>query len=314
MSLEECLPPALRGPDTRIAPITVGLSGAGVFRVDAGGRSYVLKIARQAEGDADWRRTVEIQRAAARAGLTPEIVHVDETRRAVMTAFVVDRVFPGRYLDPRTHEAAVTELGRAVQRIHQLPVPAGARVFDPREWLVQLWAALQAGFVVPDFTREAVARALSHGAGLGEGWPVLGHNDLNPSNLLYDGETLLILDWSTAGRTDPFVDLATLAVFLRMDEPTCRRLLAAYHGEQPAALPERFARVRRLMAALLGTMMLRLARGGDHAGASGAETLASTLSLADFYQRLRAGTVTPATAEGQWLFGLALLKESLALP
>src|SRR5262245_28323560 len=43
--LEACLPAALRGPTTKIAQIAAGLSGAGVYRVDAGGRSYVLKIA-----------------------------------------------------------------------------------------------------------------------------------------------------------------------------------------------------------------------------------------------------------------------------
>src|SRR5436190_7619581 len=226
MRLEECRPPDLRGPETTISAIATGFSGASVHRVDAAGRAFVLKLARDGEEDADWRRAVEIQRAAAAAGLTPRVVHVDEACRAVLTDFVADRVFPARYLDPRTHEAAIAELGRTVRRIHALPIPAAARARDPHVLLGQIWAGLQNGFPVPDFARDAVEGTLGAVAPPMLGGAVPGHNDLNPSNLVYDGQSLLVLDWSTAAPADPLFDLATLAVFLRMDQPTCLGLLA----------------------------------------------------------------------------------------
>jgi hypothetical protein len=37
------------------------------------------------------------------------------------------------------------------------------------------------------------------------------------------------------------------------------------------------------------------------------------LPLDEFYQQMRAGALRLGTADGQWAFGLALLKESLAL-
>jgi hypothetical protein len=60
-------------------------------------------------------------------------------------------------------------------------------------------------------------------------------------------------------------------------------------------------------------MQLYLARQMRHAGATGAETLAATLPLGEFYQQMRAGTLRLGTPDGQWAFGLALLNESLAL-
>ena len=60
-------------------------------------------------------------------------------------------------------------------------------------------------------------------------------------------------------------------------------------------------------------MQLFIARQMKHPGATGAETLDSTPSLGEFYQRMRAGELKVGTADGQWAFGLALLKESLAL-
>ncbi len=313
MPLEECLPTDLKGPTTTITRIAAGLSRAGVYRVEAAGQSFVLKVAGEAENDADWRRALHIQRLAADAGLAPRIVHIDETRRAVLTAFVVDRSFAAFYRDPRTHEAALTQLGRTVRRIHVLPLPADASMRDPREFLAQVRHGFLAGFALPDFVNDTIQRVLAGEPPTSERALVLGHNDLNPTNLVYDGESILILDWATAGPMDAFYDLAVLAVFLRMDERTCLRLLSAYEDRQFTGLPERFIYTRRLAAALAGSFLLYLARQMKHAGATGAETLDSTPSLGEFYQRMQAGALKLGTADGHWWFGLALLKEGLTL-
>ena len=112
---------------------------------------------------------------------------------------------------------------------------------------------------------------------------------------------------------DPFYDLAVLAVFLRMDEGTCLRLLSAYDDRQAVELPSRLRYTRRLVAALAGTMQLHLAQKLKHPGASGAETPATALALGEFYQQLRTGTLQLGTAAGQWAFGLSLIRECLAL-
>jgi hypothetical protein len=98
-----------------------------------------------------------------------------------------------------------------------------------------------------------------------------------------------------------------------MDDATCVQLLAAYDGAPVATLPARFAYDRRLAATMIGVVFLHLARQSGHPGATGDETLESTLSLGDFYQHLRTGGVNIASAQGQWLFGLALLKHGTTL-
>jgi hypothetical protein len=312
MTPEDCLPPDLRGPSTTITRIAAGLSGAGVYRVEFAGHPFVLKVAAETEDDADWRGALQIQRLAADAGLAPRVVHVDEARRAVLTDFVADRSFPTFYRDPRTHDAALTQLGGMVRRIHALPVPADARRRDPHPFLAQIWDALRTGFLIPDFAGGAIQRVLAEDPPTSDRALVVGHNDLNPSNLVYDGEAILILDWAAAGTADPFYDLAVLSVFLRMDDGACLRLLSAYDGGPSGALPDRFTYTRRLAATLAGAMQLHLARQMKHPGASGAESLASTPSLGEFYQQMLAGALRLGTADGQWAFGLALLKESLA--
>lgn len=136
----------------------------------------------------------------------------------------------------------------------------------------------------------------------------------NPTNLIYDGERLLLLDWDAAGPNDPFYDLAAVAVFLRMDDATCAQLIAL-HDQAPvvAQLPARFLYLRRLVAALCGSLFLRVARTGGHAGARSDEAFDLAPTLGDVYERMRSGAINARTHDGQWQFGQALLKMSVQL-
>jgi aminoglycoside phosphotransferase (APT) family kinase protein len=301
MELQACLPKSLRGPTTTIEPIGVGLSGAGVYRVTAGGAPFVLKIAADGQAHA-WTSCVETLRAAADAGIAPRVVHVDAERRAIVSELVVDRGFLPSLMDPRTRGAMIERLGTTLARVHALPL-ASSLPADPRALLAQL-APVAAG--APAFVGEAVARALAEQppAALS---PVTSHNDVNPTNLVWDGERIVLLDWDMAGPNEPLYDLAALAIFLRFDEPSCLRLISAHDGAPRTALPARFTYNRRLIAALCGTMSLHLARQRGHDGTG------EPRSLTDFYAGLREGTIRLQTPAGQWLFGLALLAESLSL-
>jgi thiamine kinase-like enzyme len=313
VNLEECLPAELRGAATTITKISAGLSGAGVYRVQANGQSLVLKAARDDEPLAAWQARVHIQKLAATAGLAPRIVHVDEARRAVLSGWIADRSFPLFYRDPARHNAAIDLLGRTVRRVHLLPLPANASFVEPREFLAGVWSGLRKGAELPAFVGDAVRRVLREPPPARERALVLSHNDVNPTNLAFDGERILLLDWDTAGPNDSFYDLATIAVFLRMDDGTCQHLIAAYDGAAPAPMPARFAYCRRLVAGALGATFLRLARAGGHPAATPDETLDKAPSLGDCYQRMQAGSLNIASAEGQWSFGLAMSKTSLEL-
>lgn len=310
INLASCLPADLQGPDTTITRMAAGLSGAGVYRVEANGQTFVLKISNANDALDGWRHKLYVQQLAADAGLAPRIIHVDEEQRAIMSAFVVDKSFPVFFGTPDTREKALVQLGQTVRRVHELPLRLKGEVKSPREFIAPLWTDLVANFALPAFVKDTVSRVLAETLPAGERPLVLSHNDINPTNLVYDGENILLLDWETAGPNDPFFDLAAVSVFFRMDEETCRKLLAAYDGEPVSNLPARFVYSQRLVAAMCGTIFLTLARYGGHTGATGDETLDSTPSLFDFYQQLRVGAVNPATADGQWYFGLALIKAS----
>ena len=311
--LDECLPADLRGPATTFTTISGGLSGAGVHRVDAHGKVFVLKISNSNESIESWRARLEILGLAAAAGVAPRVIHADEARRAVLSVFVAGKPFAATYGDPRTRDAAVGDLGRTLRRVHDLSVPAAAESRARREVLAATWAGLSATAGIPAFVGDAVRRVLDETPPRSGRDAVLSHNDVNPGNLVYDEERILLVDWDAAGRNDPYYDLAAIALFYRMDNETCRQLLAAHDGEPVAEIPPVFAYLRRLIAVLCAVMGMQLSNGGDAVQSGEIETLESTLSLGEFYQKLRAGEVRLDSPDGVRNFGLALIKESFAL-
>jgi len=313
--LDACLPADLRGPATTITKIAGGLSGAGVHRVDADGRTFVLKVSRGDESIDAWRTRIEILRLAADAGVAPRVIHTDEARRAVLSVFVSGKPFVAAYFDPRTREAAIRDLGRTLRRVHDLPVPANADSRDPRERLAATWSSVSETPGIPAFVGDAVRRVLDETPPRSGRDTVLSHNDVNPGNLVYDDERLLLVDWDAAGRNDPCYDLAAIAVFHRMDDETCRRMLSAHDGEPVTELPAFFAYIRRLIAVLAPVVGIGMQLSGGRSATvpDKSETLESTLSLGEFYQKLRTGELRLDSPEGGRAFGLALIKESFAL-
>lgn len=305
MTLDACLPDHLQGPTTTITRIAAGLSGAGVYRVEAAGQTYVLKVAAGGEPIEAWRQSLDIQRRAGEAGVAPRVIHHDEARRAVVSEHVPDRGFAARLFDPQSRDAAIRQLGETIRRVHALPLPANAVWRDPRAMIAPMWAGL-AEFTVPTFARTTIDQVLAETPPPRQRPLVTSHNDVNPSNLVFDGARLLLLDWDMAAPNDPFYDLAAVAMFLRMDDATAAALIAAYDAAPPAALPDGFVYARRLVAALCGTVFLHLARRAGHAGKEVA--VADAPSLLDVHQRMRAGTLAPNTADGAWAFALALVR------
>jgi aminoglycoside phosphotransferase (APT) family kinase protein len=172
--------------------------------------------------------------------------------------------------------------------VHSLHAP-GARPQDSRRFLGVVWSALD-GVAMPKFVGEAIAALLDEAPPPVERAAVLCHNDVNPTNIVYDGRRVLLVDWQNAARNDPLYDLATAAMFFRMDEPACRALLAAYDGTPDAELSPRFHYDRRLAAASSGAAFLRLAHSAGHTGATADATLDSAPSLAELYRGLTTGS------------------------
>lgn len=240
---------ALRGvlgatPIDAIAPVSGGATAAAIFRIDAGVRSYLLRI----EGPASPLRNphqYQSMRIAADAGIAPRLYWADEASRLAVTDFIIRRpldAYPG---GPGALAGALGELLARLQGTAPFP-----HFVEYPDIVARLWAHVcRTGLFTPGVLDPCTER-LAH---ISEAWrrhapaPVSSHNDSIPANILFDGKRLWLVDWESAYRNDPLVDIAITADNLTRTPALESTLLRAWLGRAPDdALLARLALVRGL--------------------------------------------------------------------
>jgi thiamine kinase-like enzyme len=177
-------------------------------------------------------RTVELAatRAAAEAGVGPEVVDFVEPEGWLVTRFVEGSIpAPETLREP----AQLARVAAALRAFHQGAAIPGR--FDALE-VVEAYrdTALARGASLPDAFAAAhdVARRI---AALRAAQPPRPcHNDLLNANFIDTGERLVIVDWEYAGMGDPFFDLANFSINHELDAEGRAVLLAAYTGDAHA--------------------------------------------------------------------------------
>ncbi|MGH7051825.1 MAG: phosphotransferase [Acetobacteraceae bacterium] len=179
-------------------------------------------------------------RAAARAGLSPELVHHEPG--ATVIRFIEGKTLTAEDVRSR---ATLERLLRLVRRCHH-EVSGLLRgpilVFWVFHVLRDYAATLQArdSTLVPELPR--LMQATGHLERLvGPIDLVFSHNDLLASNLIDDGERLWLIDWDYAGFNGALFDLGNLCSNSEVDSADEDWLLEAYF-ERPidAALKRRY--------------------------------------------------------------------------
>lgn len=297
-------PEAELGAIESIEPITAGMSGAEVFAIKAARGEFVLRAQPREPGDY-FTQQLQVLRRASAAGISPELVHVDERAGAVVSRRIAGLPLAAALADPRERDTMLQRVVESLRKLHGLD-PAGMAARDPIPYVRAAW---QAARVRPGFpawaqqlgpTLDALAALLRR-----DTRRVVSHNDVNPGNILWDGKQAWLIDWEACGLGHPYYDLAALAVFLRLDEAKALAL-AAQHDAAPLEAPSRstlFA-LRRLVGLLSG---LDLLGAVSDLNVRVCATISEAPSLADCYSALQNGEWTLRTPYGSASMGLALL-------
>jgi len=307
-SLLPLLPEALVGAALRIEPIRAGLSGAGVYAVSTARGAYVLRVQAREHNEAYFAQQLRVLRRAADAGIAPAIAHVDEAARAIVSARVPGRPMAEALADPARRGLVLGSIVDQLRVLHALD-RAGVAERDPLARARAEWAS---GRERPGFPPWAIQLSPMFGsieaALAADPRRTVSHNDVNPGNILWDGRRAWLIDWEVTGLNHPYYDLATLALFMRLDPEVAFQLAARHDG---APLDERsracFEALRQLAGLLAGLTFLSLVKD---LSVRPAPTLSEAPSLRSCYQALSAGELQLQSPLGQASMGLALLAES----
>ena len=145
-------------------------------------------------------------RIASAAGIAPCVHHVDETDRVAVMDFVKERplsTFPG---GPPALAGAIGKLLGGVQETPSFP-----RFLAYPEMVGRLWAWVCGTGLFAPGVLDPCTKRLNHIRATyvwGTERSVSSHNDPVPRNILFDGQRLWLIDWESAYRNDPLVDVA----------------------------------------------------------------------------------------------------------
>jgi aminoglycoside phosphotransferase (APT) family kinase protein len=305
-TLRTLLPESVLGITTGITPLSVGLSGAGVYAVTSERGEFVLRV-QGADTDARaWVRQLRVLRRAAERGIAPAIMHVDEAEFTVISARAGGVPLGAALADPAQRGAAVASVVSQLRALHAVD-PTGVDVVDPVEYARPVWTAQKDRLGFPAWVGDLNGVLDSAATRLGrDERRVVSHNDMNPGNVFWDGTRAWLVDWAVAGLTHPYYDLAAFSTFLNMDlDAACGLLGAQEQRSLDADDRATFAALRQLVALAVGCTFLGMVPDLTVLGATDRD---SALTLADFYTQMRTGKMDFSTALGRGTYGLAMLR------
>ena len=226
---QRALAPVLGEPEGPPQPLDGGITNRN-YRLRWGGGDVVLRLPGKDTEllGIDRRAEYDATRAAADAGIGPEVIAFEPELGCLVTRFI-----PGRPLTADEVRGRVGELAAALRSFHDGPeLPSR---FDTPE-LVAAYVRItrERGGSVPDIVAPLAAAAARIRAALTgpDHAPVPCHNDLLTANLLDDGERLRIVDWEYAGMGDRYFDLGNAAVNNGFSDAEDRELLSAYFAQE----------------------------------------------------------------------------------
>lgn len=203
-------------------------------------------------------------REAARAGVSPEVVHADPATGIMATRFLEGAVTmtPGLF---RTRKGAPARAGRVFRKLHDSDAAFPFRfelfamIDDYLGILATKDVTLPEGY--HDVVREAgaVRRALE-----ARRLPLAAcHCDPLCENLLDTGERMWLVDWEYSGMNDPMWDLGDLSVEGSFDARQDEEMLHAYFSGEARPADRGRMVIYKAMCDLLWTLwgLIQLANG-----------------------------------------------------
>ena len=289
-------------PIGAVTPMAGGASGASPFRVEVGDRRYLVRVEGPPSPLRNPHQYVSL-RIAAEAGVAPPVHYIDETARVAVTDFIEQQpiqVYPG---GPRALAQALGELLGRLQAAPLFP-----QFVDYPDIVARLFAHVRrtglfaAGLLDAHVERlERISLAYASGAAT----LVSSHNDLIPSNILFDGERLWLIDWESVYRNDPLVDVATALDTLAPSPELEDIVLRAWLGHAPdEALRARLELIRALTRLYYAGVLLS-------ASAAASWTIADTdlaaPTVPQFQQGIREGRFKAGTPQTKHTLGKMFL-------
>lgn len=245
------------GPIERLGGMTNRVYRAGAFCLRLPGRGTEEYIDRANEAVA--------AREAARAGVSPEVLHVDPETGVMVTRFLDGT----RTMSPEAFAAvpgAAARAGQAFRALHDSGAvfPFRFELFSMIDGYLDVLSRKEID--LPAGYHDVVAEAGAVRAALAAHPLPLApcHCDPLCENFLDTGHRMWIVDWEYSGMNDPLWDLGDLAVEAGFDAAREEEMVLAYFGRQPTPAERGRIVAYKAMCDLLWTLWGLIQHANDN--------------------------------------------------
>jgi hypothetical protein len=281
-----------------IQPVSGGASGALTYKVEVAGKFYLLRMETRRSPLRNPHQYV-CMKIAADAGIAPPLHHADDEAGVAILDFVDQRplgAYPG---GPTGLAQALGKLAARLQATPSFPHLADYRVVLDR-MLSYIGRSFAPGLLDPHV--EGLAR-IRESYSWDASTHVSSHNDPNPTNILFDGERLWLIDWETSYRNDPLVDIAIMTANHAPNPELEDTLLQSWLGRPPdQLLRARLVLVRQMTRLYYAGILLATTLAGSEP-----PTDLAAPSPAEFRDMIASGQLKPGTGEAKLVLGKVLL-------
>ncbi|MCU1400405.1 MAG: putative choline kinase involved in biosynthesis [Acidimicrobiales bacterium] len=230
--------PAWSRDTVQIRPLTGGITNRN-YVVTFDGDEYVVRVPGERTQllGINRRHESEASRRAAELGIGPPVLG-----ELPGIGTQITQLLPGHHLEDAAYAARVDDIIALLLQLHRSgPLEGQFPIHRVVEWHARD-ASSHGAMPPPAYERlHQQSRHIEAAFSASPTQLVPCHNDLLPSNVLFDDERVWLLDYEYSGMNDVFFDLANLSVNGGFSADADDRLLTAYFGSVTAS---RWARLQ----------------------------------------------------------------------
>lgn len=215
-----------------IQPLSGGLSGTSMYKIDVQGKPYVLRIHQSDQLSLQDQREHHALLEAAKRKIAPQIIAISSNHKAIIMEFIEDKTIT---IDQAKTPEIYQKIAEAMLQAHQIPshVYSGETILSKAERCTR--KVLQDGLGDEEAINGALAlvnkyrNELSHFSFC----ETNVHGDLNPRNIFFTDGRVLFIDWAESNHEDPFYDLTYFSLKHDFNQEEELGLLKAYLKRLP---------------------------------------------------------------------------------
>jgi tRNA A-37 threonylcarbamoyl transferase component Bud32 len=283
-----------------------GLTGIPVYKIKVQDKSYAIKLEDINDKKFDLVRNYEIVEAVSKQDISPKVYFTDASRGIILMAFVESK-------QPTASPAVqIEKFSGAIRKMHNMNLFAKWK--SVLEVLNYFYQTLPVPYMENNVIKKCMLEIKNLENKLFDSKDIRSsHCDLNPANVLFDGEDYFFIDWQAASLQSFYFDLACCAGwFYFYNEDLCALILNSYFGREPTELEKAKYYLMRVFTNIyfgIGFISLPLKKNSDFPILNDAdiEKLPAYLS---FMQSLGSGQSDLSDPKTQHNFGLIFLKTS----